>query len=352
MTRRPGKKVLAGAAALALLAGGGAAIAASQLGGSEDQQAIVQDAAKRLGVEPEQLSSALQDAYETRVDQAVTSGRMTKEQGDELKQRVESGELPLVGAPLDRGGFRHDGGPLGGPGGALEAAATYLGLDQPTLLEKLRAGSSLADVAKEQGKTTDGLKQAIVDAAKAQLAQAVADGRLTQAQADEAQARLETRVDDLIAGTGLGRGPGRGLGPGHGDRGHDGPMGHHGRHHGGGPGLDAAASYLGLTEAELADRLRSGSSLAEIAKAQGKTADGLKQALSAAAKEHLDEEVQEGDLTQEQADAMLEQLRSRLDDVIAGTGFGPRGRHGERGDMPAPSTPGSGPTSPNADASL
>ncbi|MEZ5098234.1 MAG: hypothetical protein R3C15_00140 [Thermoleophilia bacterium] len=354
MTRRPGKKVLASAAALAMLAGGGAAIAASQLGGSEDQQAIVADAAERLGVEPEQLSTALQEAYGARVDEAVASGQLTEEQGDALKQRVESGELPLVGVPLDRGGRFGHGAPGFGPGGdALEAAATYLGVEQADLVEQLRAGQSLADVAAAQGKTTDGLKQAIVDAAKASLAEAVADGKLTQGQADAATAQLERRADDLIAGTGpgaFGRGPGRG-GPG-GGHGHG--RGHEHGHRGIGIGLDAAATYLGLTEQELAQQLRSGQSLADVAAAQGKTTDGLKQALTAAAEARLDEEVGEGDLTQEQADAMIEQLQSRLDDVIAGTGFGPRGRgHHDGGDVPeAPATPGPGSTSPNTDASL
>ncbi len=43
----------------------------------------------------------------------------------------------------------------------------------------------------------------------------------------------------------------------------------------GGPGIEGAADYLGLTEDELHERLRNGQTLAEIARAEGKSVDGL-----------------------------------------------------------------------------
>ena len=56
-----------------------------------------------------------------------------------------------------------------------------------------------------------------------------------------------------------------------------------------GPGLDAAAKYLGLTDAQLFQRLRSGKSLAQVASDQNKSVDGLKNALDAEFRKHLDE---------------------------------------------------------------
>ena len=50
-----------------------------------------------------------------------------------------------------------------GPHGHLSAAANYLGLSVPQLLQKLANGQSLADVAKAQDKPVDGLKKAILD---------------------------------------------------------------------------------------------------------------------------------------------------------------------------------------------
>jgi hypothetical protein len=115
-------KVIAGAVAGLAVAGGGAAVAANQLGSpKQESQAVLNDAAKQLGVEPSALSAALKKALENRVDDAVAAGRLTKAQGDELKQRIESGDMPLFGGAGP--GFHHHG-----PFGGLDAAASYLGL--------------------------------------------------------------------------------------------------------------------------------------------------------------------------------------------------------------------------------
>ena len=50
----------------------------------------------------------------------------------------------------------------------------------------------------------------------------------------------------------------------------------------------AAADYVGLSRAELLARLREGKSLAEVAEAEGKSVDGLKQAIKGALTARLD----------------------------------------------------------------
>jgi len=188
-------KVIAGAVAGLAVAGGGAAVAANQLGSPKQEgQAVLNDAAKQLGVEPSALSAALKKALENRVDDAVAAGRLTKAQGDELKQRIESGDMPLFGGPGP--GFHHHG-----PFGGLDAAATYLGLTDAQLRTQLESGKSLADVAKAQGKTVDGLVQAMVDAAKKKLDAAVAAGRLTQSRADSILSELKSHTADFVNGT-------------------------------------------------------------------------------------------------------------------------------------------------------
>jgi hypothetical protein len=195
------KRLVAGAVVLAALAGGGGAIAASQLGSDADEQAILDDAAKRLGVEPSELSDALEQAYSARIDEAVAEGELTQEQADALKERIEAGDIPLVGGSL----FGHHGpghGPHHGPlFGGLDAAAAYLGLTEEELREQLESGKTLAEIATAEGKTADGLEQALLDAAKADLAQAVEDGRITEAQQQEILADLPERIDDLVNGT-------------------------------------------------------------------------------------------------------------------------------------------------------
>ena len=96
-------------------------------------------------------------------------------------------------------------------------------------------------------------------------------------------------------------------------------FGHHGP-----ASLEAAAKYLGLTEAELRTQLEAGKTLAEIAKAQGKTVDGLEKALTADAKAKLDAAVKAGTITQAQADELLKRTTDHLDDLVNGK-LGPHG---------------------------
>ena len=204
MKRSGKRKIVAGTAAVLALAGGGAAIGATQWSPKAESDAVVKDAAEQLGVEPSELSAALKKALEDRVDAAVAAGRLTQAQADELKQRIESGDVPLVGGPLG-GEQRHEGGHFGG----LDAAGAYLGLSESDLHTQLESGKTLADVAKAQGKTADGLVTAIVDAAKKDLADAVAAWRMTEAQQTEILADLEQRTTDLVNGKApTGRGSG------------------------------------------------------------------------------------------------------------------------------------------------
>jgi polyhydroxyalkanoate synthesis regulator phasin len=192
-------KLIAGAVAGLAVAGGGAALAATQLGSSpkQENQAIVNDAAKQLGVQPSALNAALKKALENRVDAAVAAGRLTKAEGAEIKQRIEAGDVPLFGRPGGPGGFRHH---HGGPFGGLDAAATYLGLTQAQLRTQLESGKSMADVAKAKNKSVDGLVSALVDAAKKKLDSAVAAGQLTQKQADSILSDLKSHVTDFVNG--------------------------------------------------------------------------------------------------------------------------------------------------------
>jgi hypothetical protein len=189
------RKLVAGAAAALLVGGAGGALAASRfISPKEQNQAVIADAAKQLGIEPAKLSDALKKALENRVDAAVAAGRMTKAEGDALKARIESGDAPLVGGgPFHE--FHHFGHAPG-----LEAAATYLGLTEDQLRTELQSGKTLAQIATAHGKTADGLVNALLDAAKKKLDAAVAAGRLTRADADSMLSGLEERITDLVNG--------------------------------------------------------------------------------------------------------------------------------------------------------
>jgi hypothetical protein len=157
-------------------------------------------------------------------------------------------------------GWRHGHG----HGDDLDAAASYLGKSTSDLLAALQSGKTLASIADATaGKSAAGLVAALVAHEKQELVDAVTAGRLTQAQSDTIAATLQQRFQDVVNGT-LPR-----------------DLPRHERDRG---GLDAAASYLGITADALATQLRSGKTLAQIANAtSGKSAAGLIDAIVAGA---------------------------------------------------------------------
>jgi hypothetical protein len=196
MNRRWSTRTLAVAAAAVAVAGGGSAAIAASQGSASSPSGFLDAVAKHLGISSEKLQDATKAAAIDQVDAALSAGTITQAQADALKERIQSGEVPFF-ARGPFGGF-HGGGHLGQH---LAAAASYLGLTAEELRTKLEAGQSLADVAKAQGKSVDGLEQTILDDEKKELDQAVADGRLTRAQADAILERKQARIDDIVNGT-------------------------------------------------------------------------------------------------------------------------------------------------------
>jgi hypothetical protein len=197
MARRH-KLVIAAVAVLSVLVASAAVAATRALSPRQERQAVINDAARQLGVEPQELTDALKEALKNRVDAAVTDGRLTQEQGARMKQRIEAGNVPLFG--LGPGpGFRHHRG-LGPFHAKFEAAASYLGMTQAQLRDVLRDGKTLAQVARDQGKSVDGLVDALVAEAEKKLDLAVDEGHLTEAEKRETLSGLRERITDLVNG--------------------------------------------------------------------------------------------------------------------------------------------------------
>jgi hypothetical protein len=197
------RRVLVVASALSLVVGAGGAIAASKSSATSGDGFLAR-VAGHLGISTEKLEDATKQAAIDQVEADLKAGRITKAEADELKARIQKDGVPFFfGRPQFRfhgpGGF--DGPRLHhAPFGHLSAAADYLGLSIPELLERLTSGKSLADVAKAEDKSVDGLKEAMVADAKKRLDQAVEEGMLTEAQAKEKLDAIESRIDDVVNG--------------------------------------------------------------------------------------------------------------------------------------------------------
>jgi hypothetical protein len=88
-----------------------------------------------------------------------------------------------------------------------------------------------------------------------------------------------------------------------------------------GRGLEAvraAADFLGLTPEEIAEAVRDGQTLAEIAVANGSTAEALIDHLAGLAETHLDQLVADGRITAEEKADILADMTDRITGLVNG----------------------------------
>jgi hypothetical protein len=241
-------RLLLATGGVALMLGGtGVALAATGKTGTErdhpgaparaairaDRDAFLNDVAKRAGVDPAKLRDAIESLRDT-------------------------------AGP----GVRH-----AALFGGIQAAADYLDLQPRELFTQLRT-KTLAQIATDQGKSVDGLKEALHNAAKTALDRARTNGRITQKQEDEALAQLDASLDDIVNGRD--------------------------------PKTTALAKALGIDREKLANAIRD-AKLAEVDKA-----------------------LADKRITQAQADRLKERIRAG-ESGFFGFGLGLRGGPGPRG---------------------
>ncbi len=228
-------------------------------------------------------------------------------QGLQAATDDETGDLPEGEGrgPRGRHGAKHS-----------EAIAEAIGITPEQLQEARQAGQSVADVAAAQGVDIAVVEAAILSDIEEHLAEEVAEGELTQEEADEKLAGAAERVTESVN-----RVPGEG--------GERGPRGQRGFRN-----SETVTETLGLTADELQEARAAGQSLADVATVQGVDVDTLVQALVDDVEEHLAEHVAEGDLTQEEADEKLADAEERVTERVntaPGEGDGERGTRGPRG---------------------
>ena len=186
-----------------------------------------------------------------------------------------------------------------GRGVIATAISNDLGISRQQLRADLAAGQTLAQIAAANGQSVSGLEQAILTGAQARLDQAVSSGLISSQTEQALLARVSARVGTLVnvthpaaklvVGIRLRVGVVR-----------------------------VAAQYLGLTPQQLRSEIRSGSTLAQVTAASGKTASGLEQAVQTAVTTRLDRAVAAGRLTSQREQSLLTKLQARLDAALAG----------------------------------
>jgi hypothetical protein len=199
-------------------------------------------------------------------------------------------EAPTTEAPAHGRWF-------GPRGQRLTTAAEALGITEAELRAALAEGQSIAQVAEAEGIDVQTVIDALVAAATEQL--------------EVLEAALPEHMTDLVNREGWGEhdGPGR---PGHGPRFL-------------GARLEAAAEAIGITADELRTALEDGSTIAEVAEANGVDVQTVIDALVAEATARIEAAVADGSLDAQRADELQANLVERITAHVNGEGR-PQGR--------------------------
>ncbi|MDF9407704.1 YckD family protein [Pelotomaculum isophthalicicum JI] len=117
------------------------------------------------------------------LDEAVQQGKITQAQADKIAAGKDFG--------LGRLGFLNGKKGLEGKGRNLDGMASALGITTEQLKTEMQAGKKIQDIVTGQGMTMDQFYQKMLELKKAEISQAVTDGKMTQEQADKMLQRME-----------------------------------------------------------------------------------------------------------------------------------------------------------------
>jgi hypothetical protein len=183
-------------------------------------QTYLDSLASQLNISADKLKQANQNALKAVIEQAVTDGKLTREQADKMEQNLVNSNGPCMGIGKFAGGFGHYGANLKSVQDAVQkAVAAKLGISVTDLQTSLKDGTTITDLASKHNVSTSTLNSTILSAAKSELTTEVNNKSITQTQSDETYNMISTAINKGEYGSvGLGKfgGP-QGFGP-HGGR--------------------------------------------------------------------------------------------------------------------------------------
>jgi hypothetical protein len=181
----------------------------------------IADVAKAKNIDLNEVIAKLTAAFKAHLDEEVASGKHTQAEADaklaEFKTRVTE-MVNTAGLPMHGGKGGHGPGGKGGHGPqkfVTAQLATTLKLTETELQTQLKSGKTIKQIADAQNVDIADVKATLTADFKAHLAEEVASGEHTQAEADAKLAEFTTRLDDMVNGV-------RPVG----DKGGHGPEGH------------------------------------------------------------------------------------------------------------------------------
>ena len=163
------------------------------------------DIAKSQGLSDDEITALIQEAHTKALDKAVAAGVITQEQADFMKGHMGQGGHMFGGGRMMKAWRGWTGSPA--VKGAiheykLNAFSAVLGLTPEELNSRIENGETMWEVAQSLGLTEEQFREKRVEATQSAINQALADGKITQAQADWMLNRM-----NQAGGFGPGAGP-------------------------------------------------------------------------------------------------------------------------------------------------
>jgi uncharacterized protein (DUF433 family) len=163
----------------------------------------VADVAKSHNVDPQKVIDAIDAAADKKVDEAVTAGKIDATRAATIKEKVPTrvaklvnGELKGKGKTAVKAKLRRHARRSG-----VKLAASTIGIDTKTLVDAVKGGQTVADVARSHNVDPQKVIDAVTTAANTKIDTAVTNGKLDADRAAKLKDRLDQRIATLVNDT-------------------------------------------------------------------------------------------------------------------------------------------------------
>jgi len=153
--------------------------------------------ASKLNVSQDALKAAVRDAAKAVVAQSVKDGKVKQEMADKLNERIDKmplNQVPIPIMPPKQSGSQ-DKAQFESLKQMLDTAANVLNMSPRDLMQELRDGLTLGQIAQQKGVDPNKLKAAMLAVPFSRIDAAVKDGKMTQDKANELKAKIEKGID-------------------------------------------------------------------------------------------------------------------------------------------------------------
>lgn len=176
------------------------------------------------------------------------------------------------------------------------ALAQFLGINQSTLMQELKSGKTLAQIASEKGISAEALTQKLQSALNDRLDKAVASGKMTSEKASQIKTKEASEIAARINKPWTGKKNNCDF---HKDIGQ--PL----------------QTILGMTTTQLKEQLDNGKTLAQIAADRGMSKANLTAKLNSAMVANIDQAIKDNKKTAEKAAEIKAKLPQRIEKLIS-----------------------------------